>query len=304
MLVTGAGGLLGWWLVRVFRDRGFVVHATYHSRKPGGPEGVTWHKLELSVPSNVLRVFEEVKPELVIHAAAFTDVDGCELDKERAFIVNYLGTRVVAKKAYDTGEFLLYVSTDYVFDGGKGLYDEKDIPSPINYYGLSKLLGEVTVQSLLPDSSLVIRVSGLYGYSPIGKKNFGYNMLKALLEGGVVRAFNDQYLSPTYVPWLADSITELIEKDYKIAGVLHIAGPRLSRYQFALSAAVAIGKRRELVKPVPMSSVGLVARRPKDSSLSVESAKELGMVHPPIKDTIIEMVDMLKRAENDSITVQ
>lgn len=295
--MTGGGGLLGWWLVRAFRDRGFAVHATYHSRKPRGPEGVTWHKLELSVPDSVSGVFKEARPELVIHAAAFTDVDGCESDKERAFSVNYLGTRAVAEKAHEVGAFLVYVSTDYVFDGEKGLYDEKDVPSPVNYYGISKLLGEVAVQSLLPDSSLIVRVSGLYGYSPTGKKNFGYIMLKALLEGRVVRAFYDQYLSPTYVPWLAYSITEIIEKDYKTAGIIHMAGPRLSRYQFALSAAMAVGRKRELVEPVPLSSVGFAARRPKDSSLSVERAKELGMVHPPVKDTIIEMADILELSE-------
>ncbi|MEM4019372.1 MAG: dTDP-4-dehydrorhamnose reductase [Thermofilaceae archaeon] len=281
ILVTGGTGLLGYHLVRAFAAGGHEVHATFHRAQPFSLEGVEWHLLDLEDTLSVRELVERVEPEVIVHAAAYTDVDGCEVDKGLAYRVNYLATLHLTRAALKTGSYLVYVSTDYVFDGERGGYKEGDAPNPVNYYGLSKLLGEVAVASVLPERSLIVRVSGLYGYSPAGKKNFGLLALEKLIRGEPVSAFEDQFTSPTYAPLLAERLVEVAGRG--VTGVLHLAGERLSRYDFALRLAELLGVERGLVRAVPMSSVRLVARRPRDSSLDTSRAAALGLALPPLK---------------------
>lgn len=288
VLVTGGTGLLGWWLVKVLSSRGHDVHATYHAQKPVGLDSVNWVKVSIEDPDSVNRVLEAVKPDTVVHSAAYTDVDGCEANKEYAYRVNYVGTAVLAKAAGRVNSFMIYVSTDYVFDGEKGLYSESDLPNPVNYYGFTKLLGEVAVSTILSDNSSIVRVSGLYGYSPMGKKNFGIKALESLIEGREVYAFIDQYLSPTYVPALAERISIMVEK--KITGIIHIAGERVSRYDFALMMARSLGVDEGLVKPAKLSEARLVARRPRDSSLDTSRALREGLMMPPMEECIRDFI--------------
>jgi len=290
VLVTGGTGLLGWWLVKVLAERGFDVFASYHDKKPAGLEEVVWFHLDLEKPDAIIRAFERSRPDVIIHSAAYTDVDGCEVNQSRAFNVNYIGSLHIARLSRKHGSYLVYISTDYVFDGSKGLYKEDDTPYPINYYGLSKLLGEVAVSSLLNKLALIVRVSGLYGYSPTGKRNFGITILERLSRGEVVHAFVDQFLSPTYVPFLAERIVELIERQDEFAGILHLAGDRLSRYEFAMLVASNVGAKSDLVVPTSISSVQLKAKRPKDSSLNTSKARDMNVNLPPQEESIKHFV--------------
>ena len=292
ILITGGTGLLGWWLVKEFRDKGFEVHATYYSKQLIGLEDVVWHRMDLEDHQSIAEVVNKVKPEVIVHSAAYTDVDGCELDKVKAYRANYLGTKVLASVSRGV-EFFVYISTDYVFDGKRGMYGEDDVPNPINYYGLSKLLGEVAVVSILGGKSCVVRVSGLYGYSPTGKKNFGIIALGKLLKGEEVRAFHDQMLSPTYVRFLAQAIAKIVEK--RVTGILHVAGERVSRYEFALRLAEVIGVDRGLVRSISMNDVRLVARRPRDSSLDTSKAKNLGIGLPPLDHCLRDFVTIYRK---------
>jgi len=288
VLVTGGTGLLGWWLIKVLSSRGHDVYATYHAQRPVGLDSVNWVKASLENPNNVGELLGAVKPDAVVHSAAYTDVDGCEVNKEYAYRVNYVGTAVLAKAASRVNSFMVYVSTDYVFDGEKGLYSESDLPNPVNYYGFTKLLGEVAVSNILGDNSSIVRVSGLYGYSPMGKKNFGIKALESLIEGREVYAFTDQYLSPTYVPALAERISGIVEK--RISGVIHIAGERISRYGFAVLVARSLGVDEGLVKPARLSEARLVARRPRDSSLDTSRAQGEGLMMPPMEECIRDFI--------------
>lgn len=286
VLVTGGTGLLGWWLVKVLTDRGFDVFATYHDKKPVGLNEVVWLHLDLEKPDTITRVFDKSRPDVVIHSAAYADVDGCEIYRNRAYLTNYIGTLHIARLSKRHNSYLVYISTDYVFDGSKGIYKEEDEPYPINYYGLSKLLGEVAVSSLLNKSGLVVRVSGLYGYSPTGKRNFGITVLDRLLRGEAVYAFVDQFLSPTYVPFLAERIVKIIERQDEFAGVVHLAGDRLSRYEFAMLVASNVGAKPDLVVPTSIGSVRFKAKRPKDSSLDTSKAQIMNVGLPPQEESI------------------
>ena len=291
VLVTGGTGLLGYWLVDAFLSKGFEVYATFNEKNPPGLEA-RWVRMNLEDPGSIAGVAREVKPDILIHSAAYTDVDGCELNKAKAYRVNYLGTELLVKAFRDL-EYFVYISTDYVFDGERGLYKEDDLPAPVNYYGLSKLLGETAVRAVLSGRSIVVRVSGLYGYSPTGKKNFGIIALEKLLRREPVEAFIDQWLSPTYIRFLAGALVKLTE--LKPTGVLHLAGERLSRYEFAVSLARVLGVEGELVKPKPLGSIKFPARRPRDSSLDVSKARELGLTLPPVSDSLKDMVSIYKK---------
>jgi len=290
VLVTGGTGLLGYWIVYTLNSKGFEVYATYHEKSPLQLDA-KWIKLDLEDCENIASSIRAIKPDIIIHTAAYTDVDGCEIDKARAFRINYLGTSSLAEISKDV-ELFVYISTDYVFDGGKGLYNEEDVPTPINYYGLTKLLGEMAVKMFLSNNGCIVRVSGLYGYSPTGKKNFGLMALEKLMKREPVEAFTNQWLSPTYVKSFAEIIPMLIEK--KPVGILHVAGERLSRYEFATMLADTLGVDRNLVKPKFMEAAKLVAKRPRDSSLNISKARELGLVIPPTSECLKDMISTYK----------
>jgi len=285
VLVTGGTGLLGYWVSKVLSSRGFTVYATYHEKTPPQID-VKWIRLDLEDLDSTASVISEIKSDIVIHTAAYTDVDGCEVNREKAYRVNYLATRALAKLNRYV-ELFIYISTDYVFDGTRGMYREYNVPAPINYYGLTKLLGEIAVESII-NSSCIVRVSGLYGYSPTGKRNFGIIALEKLMRREPVEAFVDQWLSPTYVKFLAERLVKIVEE--KITGTLHIAGERLSRYEFAVELASVLGVERDLVKPKRIEEAKLIAPRPRDSSLDTTKAKELGLAMSPLKDCLKDMV--------------
>lgn len=286
ILVTGGAGLLGHYVVAALLEAGYEVYATYHTRR-GALEGARWVFLDLLDAGRVREVVEEVKPEVVIHAAAYTDVDSCEVDRDLAYRVNFLATAVLAKAASRLNSYFVYISTDYVFDGERGLYREEDAPRPVNYYGLSKLLGEAAVIAS-GENWAVVRVSGLYGVSPTGKKNFGVVALERLRKGEEVYAFYDQYLSPTYAYFLAYELKKFVERG--LVGIFHVAGERASRYEFALTLAEALGASRELVKPMSMGEANLKAKRPRDSSLDVSKARGVGVALPPLREAVRHFV--------------
>ncbi len=286
VLVTGGTGLLGYWVVRALKSRGFDVYASYHERPPA-QVGVGRFRLDLENLNSIADVVRGIKPDVVVHTAAYTDVDGCEVNKEKAYRVNYLATKALVKACWDA-ELFMYISTDYVFDGARGMYREDDTPAPVNYYGLTKLLGEVVVGSMVPDAGCVIRVSGLYGYSPTGRRNFGLIVLEKLVRGESVEAFTNQWLSPTYVKFLAEELVKVVEA--RITGIIHLVGERLSRYEFATMLAKALGVGGDLVKPKRMEDAKLIAPRPRDSSLDASKARELGLALPPINECLRDMV--------------
>ena len=272
VLVTGGSGLLGSALVGALVSRGCSVVATYNVHEPRALSGVKWVKLDIAKSYLLEDLVWKEKPQAVVHCAAYTDVDGCELDKARAWAVNVEATRSVARAARAVNAYLVYVSTDYVFDGERGMYAERDTPCPVNYYGLTKLVGEEIVRSS-DTLYAVVRPSAIYGLGG-SKKSFAEFVAEKLVKGEEVRALVDQYVSPTFNVFLAESIARILE--VKVLGTLHVAGDRMSRYEFALRIAEALGAPKSLVKEARVSEMkGWVARRPRDSSLDTSRAKEL-----------------------------
>lgn len=288
IMIIGGTGLLGYHIIDIALEKGYRVYATYHRTLPPKELESRWISLDVEDSNKVYDIISEVKPDIIIHTAAYTDVDGCEVNREQAYRVNYLSTAVLAKSSKNIEAKLVYISTDYVFNGEKGLYKEFDMPYPVNFYGLTKLLGEIAIENTYTIKYLIVRISGLYGYSPTGKKNFGIITLEKLLKGEEVNAFYDQYLSPTYVYFLAKKILEAIDKN--IDGVIHIAGERLSRLEFAKLLSRSINSNELLIKPISINDAKLLAKRPRDSSLDTSYAKQLGLDMPPTSECINHFV--------------
>jgi dTDP-4-dehydrorhamnose reductase len=260
ILVIG-GGLLGRALACASRND-YETVLTYNT-KPPEIEGCTAYRMEITRSVDLIR---SLKPDYIILAAAMTGVDRCEVDREEAWRTNALGPRAVASAARDIGAKLIYVSTDYIFDGQRGMYREEDPASPVNYYGESKLAGERFVQEISRDY-VIARTSVLYGWNPF-KLNFVTWVVDELKRGNQIRIVKDQYTSPTLSSNLAEMI--LCIKDQ--TGVFHASGSeRINRYDFSLRIARAFGLDEALICPITSDQLNWKAKRPMDSSLDISA---------------------------------
>ncbi|HUR62079.1 MAG TPA: dTDP-4-dehydrorhamnose reductase [Candidatus Thermoplasmatota archaeon] len=212
------------------------------------------------------------RPDWIVHAAAMTDVDGCERDPTRAEAVNALGCENLARAAARHGARMLLVSTDYVFDGEKpgGRYTEHDLTNPLSAYGRSKRDGELRAEAALP-SLCIARTSVVFGPD---RNNFVLWVRRSLREGRPVRAARDQWVTPTAADDLARQVLALVEAGAE--GVFHTAGSeRLSRLEMAQRIAAHDGLDPAPIEPVSMAELAWVARRPRDSSLDVSKVARL-----------------------------
>ena len=159
ILVTGSTGLVGSQLVKDLVENKYEVYSCYHNAKP--KYGISI-QMDISEEEEIIRVLEKIKPDIIIHLAAFTDVEKCEIQKEQADILNTRATEFLVKESEKNNSFFIYVSTDYVFDGNEELRKENDIPNPINHYGKSKLEAEEIVKKY-SSKFLIIRTSTPFG---------------------------------------------------------------------------------------------------------------------------------------------
>ncbi|MGC9097100.1 MAG: SDR family oxidoreductase [Infirmifilum sp.] len=256
ILVTGASSSPGYKIALKLSER-YDVLGVYNAHKIDSIDAIQY-----DLTKNPERLIRDYKPSTIVHAAAIGNVDLCEDNKELCFSSNVVATRRLLGEAAKIGSNIIYISTDYVFDGRRGLYGEEDTPSPINYYGLTKLLGEEVALSL---DGTVIRIAAVYGVGA-GRTNFGRFLVEKLSRNEDVDAATDQYLSPTLNTQIGEAVAKILEVDYR--GIVHIAGPRLSRYDFATKLCKIFNFDRHHIKPVSIDSFKFKAPRPRDSSLN------------------------------------
>ncbi|MFZ3133562.1 MAG: dTDP-4-dehydrorhamnose reductase [Methanothrix sp.] len=263
--ITGGSGLAGSRLAEMALARGEQVYSGYaHNQPPYGKEV----KFDLLDPNGIRDIIERMRPDVIVHSAALTDVDRCEREKDLAYKINVEGTRAIAEAARKAGSYLVYISTDYVFDGQRGLYREEEETNPVSYYGLSKLLGE----EFCLDQGCIARTCVIYGSRPAsGKVNFALWLLNALKSGKEARVVTDQFITPTLNSNLAAMVLEAADRH--LSGIYHLSGAsRVSRYDFACELARAFDLDRRMILPSQMSDIGWLARRPMDSSLDTSKA--------------------------------
>ncbi len=264
--VIGANGQLGSDLVAAFSENGDTVSALTHT------------DIEISDPPSVSKVLRDIRPQVIVNTAAMHHVENCEREPEKAFAVNALGPRNLALVARDLDAVLLHVSTDYVFDGGKGSpYFEEDAPRPLNAYGITKLAGEHFVRATTA-KHFVIRTSGLYGKSPCRAKgglNFIELMLKLAKERGEVKVVDSEVVSPTSTAELAQQMVRLSHSD--CYGLYHAtAEGSCSWYEFAREIFAITDTPVRLKVAAPDEFPAKVAR-PKYSVLENRALKTHGL---------------------------
>jgi dTDP-4-dehydrorhamnose reductase len=269
IFITGGSGLLGYRIAEIAVQQGYEVNSGYCHNKPLVGKAV---KIDLSNPSSIFEVVKSIRPDVIVHAAALTDVDRCEKENELAYRINVDGTKAIAEIARKLKSFLIYISTDYVFDGSRGMYREDDETNPINYYGYTKLLGERYCQDFC-----IARPCVIYGAKPAsGKVNFVLWLIDKLEKGENTKIVTDQYITPTLNTNMAKMLLEILEKE--IRGIFHLAGAtRVSRFEFANEIADVFGLDNNLIIPSKMEEINWIAKRPRDSSLDTgKASKYLG----------------------------
>jgi len=264
--VIGANGQLGSDLVAAFSGNGDAVRGLTHS------------EVEVSDLQSVSQALKDFQPQVIVNTAAMHHVENCESEPEKAFAVNALGPRNLAIVARDLGAVLMHVSTDYVFDGGKGSpYVEEDNPRPLNAYGITKLAGEHFVRATT-EKQFVIRTSGLYGKSPCRAKgglNFIELMLKLAKERGEVRVVDSEVVTPTSTAELAQQMVQLSRSD--CYGLYHAtAEGSCSWYEFAREIFTVTDTAVRLKVAAPGEFPAKVAR-PKYSVLENRALKSRGL---------------------------
>ena len=267
-LVTGSAGLVGQQVVK-YLSKSNQVFSCYNESKPEYGDSV---KMDLKNYEMISSVLTEIKPDVVIHLGAMTGVALCEKEKTSASEINTKATEIIAKECSKLNSFLVYVSTDYVFDGNFGMYKEDDVANPLGFYGKSKLEGEKAVQNF-STNWCIARTSTPFGLHPT-KKSFPMWVIENLQKQKQIDVLIDQFTSPTYIPNLSRMLIEISER--RITGIIHVAGAsKISRYQMASMVSDKLNLDGTLLKQISMNKMKWVAQRPKDSSLDVSRASSI-----------------------------
>jgi len=249
VFLTGGTGQLGKEIINILKDE-YLIYAPKKE------------EIDLENFERIYDYLKNINPDIIILSGAYTDVDKAEEEKEKVYKINFLSTKEFVKYAFCYDKILIFISTDYVFDGKKEIYSEDDIPNPINFYGETKYLSEKEIILNLK-KYFIIRTSWLYGE---GKKNFVYKFLKKCEEEKIIKVVKDRYGSPTYAKDLAQGIKEILKSENY--GIYHIVNTgRVSRFEFA-KEILNIMKMNIKIEPVPSSYFKEIAKRPFSSALS------------------------------------
>lgn len=269
VMVTGANGMLGHSLVPRLEEAGMDVIALRHPQDTSElppPRDAARRRETLAVDitdeAALVTAARSAHPDWVVHLAAWTDVDGCEGDPDRAYSVNGLGSRNAALAAAAVGAPVLAMSTDYVFDGtATSPWRESDTTNPLGVYGTSKLAGEKWVREATP-SHVIVRTSWLYGS---GGRNFVDTILARARAGDPLRVVNDQQGCPTWARDLSDSVVALVER--RPFGTFHVTGTgQCTWHDFAVAACEIAGVKAE-VAAISSAELSRPAKRPAYSVL-------------------------------------
>jgi len=280
ILVTGADGMLGYDLVRRLRKSSYPVLPS------------TISSMDITKPDQVKKTLLSLRPDVVIHTAAYTAVDKAETEQDLCMAVNFEGTRNISQICREIEAELIYISTDYVFDGTKETpYVETDVPHPLNVYGQSKYLGEQVVMSQV-EKYKICRSSWLIGLYGIGGSNFLEKIFQAAQAGKILRVVSDQIGRPTFTFDLALALKRFLSlPEY---GIFHVANSgSCSWYELAKTALEMRGGPDAEIIPIPSTQYQCAARRPLNSILDCSRLARLGIT--PLRPWQNALKDYLSR---------
>ncbi|CUS96034.1 dTDP-4-dehydrorhamnose reductase [Candidatus Kryptobacter tengchongensis] len=289
IMITGCHGLLGQSVLKMFLKStdSEILATAKDARTFLDFGGFDYTMLDITSRSDVKNLVVYFRPDVIINTAAYTNVDGCETNRELAWRVNVEGVRNLVNSARRVDAKLIHISTDYIFDGKNGPYTEDAIPNPINYYGRTKLASENEIK-IGGIRFAILRTNVLYGVGKNVKSNFALWLYQKLSNGESIKVVTDQIGNPTYVDDLAFAILKIVEFDKE--GIYNVGGKDfVDRYTFAVKLAEIFGFDRELITPVKTSELNQIAPRPLKSGLvTLKAESELGLKPYGVEDGIRE----------------
>jgi dTDP-4-dehydrorhamnose reductase len=272
ILLTGANGLLGQKTIDIFaRESDHELILSDIADKAEEPKKYKYFPLDITKKEKVKEAVKELKPDIIINAAAYTNVDGCETERELSWRVNVDAVKnfIIASRFNNTK--IIHVSTDYIFDGMIGNYDEQSRPNPRSFYGKEKLASENALMASGIEYA-IIRTMIIYGNGKNVKQNFALWLINMLGNNHTVTIVDDQYGQPTMVDDLGVALLRIVDREKK--GVYHVSGSEyLSRYEFALKLADVFEFDKELIIPIKTKDLQQAAERPMNSSFILLKAE-------------------------------
>lgn len=287
ILITGSGGFLGKNLYALLKNNNFQVIGI--SINPGG---FVDHVIDLTQKEDVFNIIKKTDPDVIIHCAALTNVELCETDQKQAYLNNVEATKNICEGIITTNKNckMIYISSDYVYDGKSGNYTEVSLVNPISYYATTKLLSEKEVEKL--SNHLILRTTVIFGYDHNGF-NFFMQMLNAQKEKRTMKIPIDQINNPTYIHLLTEIILKNIKSNLK--GIYLATGPQsISRFDFANIICNKFNFNKNLITGIITSDLGQKAKRPLNcSTLPLKLQKDLEMTFPSLNNSLDELKKIL-----------
>ncbi len=271
ILITGGNGLLGMALRILLSKNNFKVIATGLGDDRLLNHKHIYNRLDVSKEQDCFDVLKVYSPDIIINAAAITDVDYCEKNQEKCLNINANSVNNFLSFCKKNNKKFIHLSTDFLFDGKLGPYDENVENKPINYYGYSKMMAEKNIiHAKLPNFSIV-RTCLVYGYKK-DSDNILMWVKRKLDKGGGLNIVDDQFRTPTLVSDLAQAILQIIKQD--ITGVYNISGEEyLSIFDFVCNIVKGFGFNESIINRCKSKDINQKAQRPKKSGLLIEKAK-------------------------------
>jgi dTDP-4-dehydrorhamnose reductase len=289
ILVVGSNGMLGQRLINFFsKQQNFEIIGCSIEETPV-INNYEYICCDMTRRESIKKIIYDFYPDFIINAAAFTNVDLSEVERETAWKVNVKGVEFLAEAARVLDSHLIHISSDYIFDGTNGPYPENAKPNPLGYYGRTKLASENALK-LSGALYTIIRTNVLFGIAD-SRPDFVRWVINSLKENRQIRIVTDQFNNPTFIDDLVQAISKIIE--FKKEGVYHIGGRDfLSRFEFSERIADFFHLNKDLIKPIETEELNQKARRPLKSGLiTLKAETELGFK----PHTIIESLQMMKK---------
>ena len=270
ILITGANGLIGRKVIRLMlQNADNQIYATSQKRIQFDSR-VQFFTVNL-IYSDINKLIETIKPEVLIHCAAIASPDACEVDRYTCFKLNVEVTTRLASSCRDYGVHMIFLSSDFIFDGNKGDYSEEDLSAPISYYGVTKLEAEKNLLDLNIGATIV-RTSLVYGYEDhLARMNIALKVIDHLKNSKTYKVPSDQVRTPTFAEDLASALVTLAEK--RLAGVYNVSGSEaISVFDFSKQIANVFGLDERLLIPVSTKELSEPALRPLKTNLNIQKA--------------------------------
>lgn len=277
ILVTGANGLLGYKLIQLLSTKSDITTvATARKKVNDLPQGVDFFELDITNHDQTIEVLLATKPDVVISAAAMTQVDQCETEREQCWMANVVGIENLVEGCEKINCHLVHVSTDFIFDGSFGPLDETAIPNPVNFYGESKLAGEQVIKKSKLNWA-ILRTVLVFGITPdLSRSNIVLWVKKSLEDGKTINVVNDQWRTPTLAEDLA--VGCYLAASQKATGIYHISGEEMmTPFDIAQHTADFFKLDKSLIKAADSGTFKQPAARPPKTGFIITKAKtELG----------------------------